>query len=142
MIPNTESITSLKISLVCLLAFLGVCLGFWMRGVDAALSYGVAYLSFLGVFFSLYLSMKKRLADAGTLEISENEDHEEQEVKIPLSHKVALGFGISLAFFRIFAYILLIIALIFLLEFQLFDVYAYMIGVFSSVCGVLIFLLL
>lgn len=112
----------------------GLAFVFSWRG---ALNYGVAFLSFLSVFLSLFFTLKDKLK---TIEPIENHDQTKDE-KIPLSQKFALGMGVSFSIFRIFSYAFLSFALIVLLEYQIFEIYAYLMGIFTALCCVILGLL-
>lgn len=134
MTQNIENTKILKTSFVCGLFFCGLALAFvfdW-RGV---ISYGVAFLSFVCVFLSLFFALSARLKTIQPMQENEYESKENDE-KIPFSQKFALGMGVSFSFFRIFSYAFLSVALIVLLEYQIFEIYAYFMGIFIALCCV------
>lgn len=136
MIPNTKNTKILKISFFCVLIVLGAGVAFIFRW-RGVLNYGVAFLSFSGVFLSLFFALKDKLKN---IEPIENHDITKDE-KIPLSQKFALGMGVSFSMFRILSYAFLSFALIVLLEYQMFEIYAYFMGILIALCCVILGLL-
>lgn len=133
MIQNIKNIKILKISIICALFFLGLALAFKWGGV---VSYGVAFLSFACVFLSLFFALNARLKAIQPIQENKQEDSKDDD-KIPFSQKFALGMGVSFSIFRIFSYAFLSVALIALLEYQIFEIYAYFAGIFIALCCVM-----
>ncbi len=131
MIQSIENTKILKISLIVFLAFFGGVLAFIFRKWEGVLSFELAFLSFACVFVSLSISMSERLKNIQPLEA-------EDEPKTSFQEKMSMGLGLMFSFFRIFAYVLLVLILICLLEYKVFELYCYMAGIFAGLCGSLL----
>lgn len=133
MIQNIKNTKILKISIFFLFFSVGITLLFGWRGL---LNYSAAFFSFMGVFLSLFSNLKKKLK---TIQSLKNPTHSKDE-KIPFLEKISIGLGLSFSFLRIFSYVFLSLVLIVLLEYQVFEVYAYFVGLFVALfCVVLTF---
>lgn len=131
MIQSIKNTKILKISLVFLFFF--VCIGL-LFGWRALLNYAIAFFSFMGVFFSLFIPLKNKFKGIQPLN---NPSHLKDE-KISLLEKISIGMGLSFSFFRISSYVFLSFVLIVLLEYQIFEVYAYFVGIFVALCCVIL----
>ena len=123
MIQSIGSIKILKklsprLFLTFLAIFFGGVINFILWGVSGAVSYEVGFVCFMLIFLSLFYSMNRRLKNT--------------QEEFNFSQKFSLGLGVSFSLFRILSYIFLIVAIITLIEFSLFCLYAYMIGIFLS----------
>lgn len=134
MIQSIKNIKILKTSLVCALFVLGLAFSLVFNW-QGAISYGVAFLSFVCVFLSLFFALGAKLRAIQPSQEYEQRSQKDDE-KIPFSQKFALGIGVSFSFFRIFSYIFLSFALIILLEYQVFEIYPYFMGIFIALCCV------
>ena len=108
-----------KIFLTFSLLFFGGIINFFVWGVRGVASYEVGFVCFMIVFLSLFASMSSRLKN------THQEDYN-------FSQKFSLGLGVSFSLYRIFSYVILVVALIGLIEFDWFALYSYMIGIFIS----------
>lgn len=123
MIQNIGSIRILKrispkLFITLIAVFFGGVISFVVWGINGVVSYEAGFVCFMFVFFSLFLSMKSRLKNS--------------QGEFNFSQKFSLGLSVSFSFFRMLSYIFLIVAIIILIEFSLFCLYAYMIGIFLS----------
>lgn len=112
-------------------AFFGGIFAWIFQRVAGVLSFEVGFLSFVLVFLSLFWGMRQRLRN-----ISKTQGNTQE--KPTFSSKVSLGMGISFSLLRILAYLFLIVALVMLLEFKVFSIYAYMVGIFVGLGLVLL----
>lgn len=103
--------------------FFGSLLSFIFAQTEGVLSYIVGFISFSLIFFSLFLSMKKRVHG--------------EEIENKFSQKFTVGMSISFSFGRIIAYTIVFVFILLLIHFNLFSLYAYIAGIFFSLLATL-----
>lgn len=131
MIQNIKNTKSISLFALLFVVGLGLSLALSWRW---ALNYGTAFFSFIGVFSSLFFTFGTQLKTTNNEKFLENK-------KISFAEKMAIGSGVFFSSFRIFAYAFLSFALIALLEFDLFNIYAYFMGIFFALLCVILILL-
>lgn len=137
-IQNIENMKRVILSL----AIVGGILAFWLRGLAGGISYGAGLVSFVSVFLSLYITMKNRIKNAYPQTILKStQEAEEVHQEMTLAQKFSMGLGVSFSFLRILSYVGLVGLLIVLLEWKIFDIYTYLVGIFLGLF-VVVFLMM
>lgn len=134
-IQNTENMKRVILSA----AIAGGILAFWIRGIEGGISYGAGLVSFVGVFLGLYVAMKDKMISSQMTESAQEAEEAHQEMTFV--QKFSMGLGISFSFLRILSYIGLIALLIVLLEWKIFDIYTYFIGIFLGLFVVVLLMI-
>lgn len=120
-----------------LIAICVICL----INIKFCISFEVAFLGTLGVVYSSYQVMKKKLEFAlqntqSSLD-SKVESKEDSTDKIPLKEQFFMGFRLSFTMLRIFSYAFIIIGIIALVNNNIFFIIPFLLGVaYSSVTSV------
>ncbi|ANV97689.1 hypothetical protein BBW65_02210 [Helicobacter enhydrae] len=130
MIQNTKNTKSLILRIIITLlfgAFFGGVLSVIFGDISGILSFEIAFWSFVGVFASVFMGIKPKLQTALDSQHPNNDEEDKQ-----INKKIAFGLSLSFSLLRLVAYVLLVLALIGLLEWQCFDLYCYMAGLFVS----------
>lgn len=123
--------------------------------IKFCISFEVAFLGTLGVVYSSYQVMKKKLEfalqntqssldskgessdDANNILDSKVESKEDSTDKIPLKEQFFMGFRLSFTMLRIFSYAFIIIGIIALVNNNIFFIIPFLLGVaYSSVTSV------
>lgn len=131
MIQNIKNIKILKISCIASSAFLGGVFAFLLNKWSGFLSFEIALISFFLVFLGIFTSMRTHLKNIKNFK-------ESQEDIFSLREKISLGFNISISILRIFAYIILVVALIVLLKTGFFNLSAYLLGILFGLFGIIV----
>ncbi|PAF43843.1 hypothetical protein [Helicobacter sp. 11S03491-1] len=128
----------------CFLVFLFIniisailCVIFWE--IIGLLNFEVGFFSFFLVLYSTYVSLKRKIKKELAQASAQAQDPEEKKPKTKFNFSnLILGLELSMGFFRIFAYIILIGTLILLINKNIFMIIPYIIGIgvcLSSVTG-------
>ncbi|MDO7252897.1 hypothetical protein [Helicobacter cappadocius] len=115
-------------------------------GTNGTINFEIGFFSFLLVIYSTYLSLQKKLKKELKeteieLEISsDNRSQEEMEQKKPKTRfnfsTLLLGMQLSMGILRIFAYVILVLAITILMGKNIFIVIPYILGIIISLMSV------